>query len=135
MKNRTNQILLAVTIVTAVLYAFFLVSWLELLPFHLNTPFRYSSLGACLGVGFHIVPCFCLQFLLCRAAKGPVPRLIPLFLLVVVAAVFAMFLSTATGWDIIWWGLMLVLCAAPAAGCILAWGAYGVQRLRRFTNE
>jgi len=38
---------------------------------------------------------------------------------------------TATGWDKLDWLLLLLLCAAPAAGIVLAWAVYGFRRLRR----
>lgn len=86
-------------------------------------------------MGFHVVPCFCLQFLVCRMAKSPWVRLIPVFLLLGLASWFTMGLFTATGWDNLGWGLLLLLCAAPAAGYALAWAVYGAQRLRQHINE
>ena len=139
MKNRVNQILLAVTIATAVLYAFFLLSWLELIPTPLldpDDPFRFSQLRACLGLGFHIVPCFCLQLLVCRTAKKAAARLIPVFLLLGVADLFAVGFFAATGWDTLGWGILLLLCIAPAAGCAAGWAVYGIQwGAKRLANQ
>lgn len=138
MKNRTNQILLALTIVTAALSAFFLLSWLELIPSPLrdpDDPFRLYALRAYLGLGFHVVPCFCLQLLLGRAAERLWMRLIPVFLLLGLAAWFTMGFFTASGWDILLWGILLLLCIAPAVGYGLAWAVYGVRRLCQHTNK
>lgn len=130
MKNRTNQMLLAAAIVTAALYALFLLGWLEMIP--ISIP---SSLGGFLGAGFHAVPCFCLQLLVCRVAKRPVVRLIPVFLLVGIAAAFFAAMANSTGWDGLGWAFLLLLCFAPAVGYGTAWVVYGVQRARqkRFT--
>lgn len=136
MKIRVNQILLVATIVTAVLHAVFLLASpiLGIIPLWPDS-FAYSSLPDLLALGFHAVPCFCFQLLLCRAAESPWVRLIPVFLLLGIAVVFAMFLSTATGWDVLGWGIMLALCIAPAAGYTLAWAAYGIQRFRQHINR
>ena len=138
MKNRVNQILLAACLLTAVLYAFFLLVWVGAIPrpfYDPDDPFRFYELWVYLGVGFHVVPCFCLQLLVCRTAERTVTRLIPVFLLLGIAALFAMFFFTATGWDTLGWGILLLLCIAPAVGCALAWAAYGVQRLHQHINE
>lgn len=137
MKNRVNQILLAAFFLTAALYVYFLLVWIEGIPrpfYDPADPFRFYELWVYLGVGFHAIPCFLLQLLVCRVAESPWVRLIPVFLLLGIAALFAMFLSTATGWDNLGWGLLLLLCAAPAAGYGLAWAVYGAQRLRQHIN-
>lgn len=138
MKNRVNQILLAAALVTAALHAFFLLAWLELLPFSLDTPFRYSSLGAHLGLSFHVIPCFCLQLLVCRTVKRPMVRLIPVFLLFGAVGGFIIgFVNSylANDWGAIVWGILLCLCIAPAVGYALAWAVYGIRRLCQHTNK
>lgn len=138
MKKRVNQILLAVMIVTTILYAFFLLVWVDGIPrpfYDPADPFRFYELWVYLGLGFHAVPCFCLQLLVCRAAKRPGVRLIPVLLLLGIAELFTMGYFTATGWDTLGWGILLLLCAAPAAGYALAWAVYGVQRLCQHTNK
>lgn len=127
MKNRTDQILLAVFLVTAALYAFFLLSWLEIVP---NPLGNYLGVRGYLGAGFHVVPCFCLQLLVCRMAKRPVLRLIPVFLLLGIAAAFFVAMVNSTGWDGLGWALLLLLCVAPAAGYAAAWVVYAVQLAR-----
>lgn len=121
MKNRTNQILLAVLLVTAGLYALLLLSWLEIIL--ADFPLRQTYLA----LGFHIVPCFCLQLLLCRMVKGVFLRLIPVFLLAGSALMAALFLSTSSGWDALGWGLLLAMCIAPTVGFVLAWVTYCIQ--------
>lgn len=138
MKKRANRILLVLTIVTAALYVLFLLSWLELVPTPLydpDDPFRFYPLKAYLYLSFHVVPCFCFQLLVCRVAKRVVVRLIPVFLLFGIAALFAVGFFTATGWDTLGWGILLLLCIAPAVGYGLAWAAYGVQRLCQHTDK
>lgn len=84
MKNRIDQILLAAFFLTAALSAYFLLVWIEGIPrpfYDPDDPFRFYELWVYLGLGFHAVPCFCLQLLLCRAAKNPGVRLIPALLL------------------------------------------------------
>ena len=138
MKNRTNRILLALCLLTAVLYAFLLLMWVEAIPhpfFDSDNFFLSFQLWAYLGVGFHVVPCFCLQLLVCRAAKRPWVRLIPVFLLLGLAAWFTVGFFDATGWDNLGWGLLLLLCIAPAAGYALAWTVYGLQRTHQHNNQ
>lgn len=33
---------------------------------------------------------------------------------------------TATGWDTLGWGILLIGSIAPVSGCILAWAVYGL---------
>ena len=110
MKNRVNQILLAAFFLTAALYVYFLLVWIEGIPrpfYDPADPFRFYELWVYLGVGFHAVPCFLLQLLVCRVAKYPWVRLIPVFLLLGIAALFAMFLEDSLdsdAWDARTWG-------------------------------
>ena len=134
MKNRVNQILLAAFLISAVLYVLCLLNWLEIIPrpfYDPDDPFRFSGLWAYLGLGFQVVPCFCLQLLVCRTARRPVMRLIPLFLLVGIMVLVGMAFSTSTGFDALGWGILLCLCIAPGVGYALAWGMYGIWRAFR----
>ena len=138
MKNRGNQILLVTFFLTTALYAYFLLVWVEGIPrpfYDPDDPFRFYELWVYLGLGFHIVPCFCLQLLVCRVARRPVLRLIPVFLLLGLSACFTAGLFSASGWDGLGWAVLLCLCAAPAAGYTLAWAVYGVQRLHQHINR
>lgn len=120
MEKRVNQILLAATVVTAALYAFVMLCWVGLIPVADPDPWMV------LGCYFHAVPCFFLQLLVCRAAKQPLLRLIPVFLLAGFVAVCVGGLVNTEGLDGLGWILLLFLCAAPAAGYGLAWAAYGI---------
>lgn len=137
MQNRTNQILLAVCIVTAAAYVFILLSWLEIIPScrPADDPFRYAVLHAWLALCFHLIPFFCLQLLLCRTVKRMLGRLLPLLLVAALAAVLGLCFVSAAGWDALGWGILLLLCVAPAAGCGLGWGVYGVRKLAQFVNR
>ena len=59
------------------------------------------------------------------------PLLLAACLLLGLAAWSTLGFFNAADWDVLGWGLLLLLCAAPAAGCALAWAVYGVQRLCR----
>ncbi len=125
MNDRGNQILLTAFFITAVLYAFVMLCWVGAVS--VTDPDLWMDLG----LWFHAVPCFFLQLLICRAAKRPAIRLIPVFLLAGLVAVFLCALVNAEGLDGLGWILLLLLCIAPAVGCALAWAVYGVQRLCR----
>lgn len=125
MKNRADQILLAATIITAVLYAFVMLCWVGVVSV------ADPDLWMDLGLWFHAVPCFFLQLLICWVAKRPVIRLIPVFLLAGLVAVFLCALVNTEGLAGLGWILLLMLCIAPAVGYALAWAVYGVQRLCR----
>ena len=70
---------------------------------------------------------FFLQLLLCRLAKPHWRLFAPLMLLLVPGLVFV----GSAGWAVLGWVLFLYWCAAPAAGCILAWIVWGVGKLGR----
>lgn len=129
LKKRTNQILLALFLLTAALYALFLLIWLEIIPqpfYDPDDPFHLSALLAYLSLSFHAIPCFCLQLLVCRAAKRPCLRLIPVFLLAGTVALSAICFFASVGLDALGWGIVFCLCIAPAAGYVSAWGVYGI---------
>lgn len=131
MKNRLNQILLTALIITVVLYAFFVLIWLDIIPrpfYDPADPFRFLPLWAFLGIGFHSVPCFFLQLLVCRMTKKTRARLIPLFLLAGAVVWFTVGFFTNRGLDSLGWGILLLLCIAPAVGYALAWGVYSTLR-------
>ena len=78
-------------------------------------------------MGFGAVPCFCLQLLLCRAARRPLLRLIPALLLTGAAALSVTLCLTSAGLDSLTCILIFCLCIAPALGCALGWGVYGIR--------
>ena len=138
MKHRMNQILLAAFFLTAALYVYFLLVWIEGIPrpfYDPADPFRFYEMWAHLFVGFHAAPCFCLQLLVCRTAKRLVARLIPVLLLLGIAACFTVGFFTASGWDTLGWGILLVMCIAPATGYAAGWAVYGIQRARQHNNH
>lgn len=128
MKNRTDQILLAVFAATLLLYIFIVLTYLEIIP--IKFPIELFSLRAWLALTFASVPAFCLQLLLCRRKRRRVAA-IPALVIVGAALLFAYGYFTATGWDTLGWGILLLLSIAPAAGCALAWAAYGLGLLRQ----
>ena len=129
MKNRTDKILLAVFLLSlsayaAMAYTYITYDFGQFNPSHFEIWFARRFLFW-MSLGFHAVPAFCLQLLLCWAAAIPA--------LVIVGAVllFAYNFFTATGHDTLGWALLMILSIAPAAGCVLAWAAYGCWRLYR----
>ncbi len=128
MKNRTDKILLAVFLLSLPVCAFLLLTYLGIIDFLLDLGWR--TVRNWLAGTFHVVPAFCLQLLLCRRVRRWIAALPAL--LTAGAAVWCTYESfTATGWDNVGWLLLLLLCAAPAAGCTLAWAVYGIDRLRK----
>ena len=123
MKQRADNVLLAVLFVTAALYAFVLLTWLEVIPLRVNN--QSLDLWNWLVLRFHAVPFFCLQLLLCRKLHWNLMRLLPLLLVGLAVCLLAAASFTADGWDRLGWLLLLALCAAPAAGVILGWIVYG----------
>lgn len=126
MKNGTDKILLAVFAVTLLLYIFIVLTYLEIIP--VDFPLELFSLRAWLALTFSAVPAFCLQFLLCRRTRRWVAS-IPAVAVIGAALWFAYGFFTATGWDSLGWGVLLVLSIAPAVGCALAWAVYGFHQL------
>ena len=126
MKGRTDQMLLAGFLLSLAFYIFLLPHYLEGIP--LGWPDWLFTICAWLAVGFHAVPAFCLQLLLCRRARRWIAA-IPALVITGAALWFAYGFCTATGWDTLGWGIFLVLSAAPAVGCALAWAVYGLWRL------
>lgn len=129
MKNRTDKILLAVFLVSLAAYAFLLLIYLEIIDLGLE----WSTLQAWLALTLHAIPAFCLQLLLCRKTPRWIAAL-PALLTAFAAFWFAYGSFTDPGWDGLGCLIMLLLCAAPAAGIALAWAVYGLQRLRNRGN-
>lgn len=126
MKNRANRTLLVVFLLSLAAYVLLLLTYLEIIDF--TVPAALYTPLAWLVLIVHAVPAFCLQFLLCRAAKRWAAA-VPAVLAVGAALVCGLGLCTATGWDALGWGVLLILCIAPVVGCALGWAVYGVQRL------
>ena len=126
MKNRTDTILLAVFLLSLTAYALILLTYLEIIP--VDFPLELFSLRAWLALTFSAVPAFCLQLLLCRKTRRWVAA-VPVLVIVGAALLFTYGFFTATGWDTLGWGILLLLSIAPAAGCVLAWAVYGFHQL------
>ncbi len=126
MKNRTDKILLAVFLLSLAAYAFLLLIYLEIIDLGLE----WGTLQAWLLLTFHAVPAFCLQLLLCRRTQRWIAAL-PALLTAFAAFWFAYGSFTDGGWDGLGCLILLLLCAAPAAGIALAWAVYGFGRLRQ----
>lgn len=129
MKNRTDNILLAVFLLSLPVYIFLLLTYLEIISMELPSAPLYS-LRAWLAFTFPVVPVFCLQLLLCRRARRRV-AVIPTLVIAGAALRFACGYFTATGWDNLGWLILLCLSIAPVVGCVLAWAAYGLCQLSR----
>ena len=67
---------------------------------------------------------------LCRRKRRWVAA-IPALVIVGAVLLFAYGFFTAIGHDTLGWALLMILSIAPAAGCVLAWAAYGCWRLYR----
>ena len=121
MKDRTDKILLAVFLLSLAVYLVnFAVCFSDL-------PLDAPPWQQMLLLYFHFIPMFCLQLLLCRRAKLLWRLLIPPILLLIPGLVFV----GIAEWYMLAWILFLFWCAAPAAGCVLAWAVYGCWRFYR----
>ncbi len=128
MKNRTDKILLAVFLLSLSVCAFLLLTYLEIIDFDLA--YEWYSARAKLAVTLPAVPAFCLQLLLCRMVQRWIAAL-PGLAVVWVAFWSAYAAFTSPFWDGLGYAILLLLCAAPAAGIALAWAVYGIDRLRK----
>lgn len=125
MKNRTDKTLLAVFLLSLPAYILILLTYLEIIP--MEFPLELFSLRAWLALTFSAVPAFCLQLLLCRRTRGWFAAT-PVLTLLGMTLFFTLGWLTATGWDSLGWGLLMILSIAPASGCVLAWVAYGIHQ-------
>lgn len=126
MKTRTDKILLTIFLVSLILYAFIVLTYLEIIP--INRPYWLYTIHAWFALGFHAVPAFCLQLLLCRKVHRFLAAC-PALLLLGTVLCFTYAYSTATGWDSLGYALVLLLSIAPALGCALGWAAHGFHKL------
>ena len=132
MKTRTDKILLAVFLLSlpayaAIAYTYITYDFGQFTPSHFEIWFARRFL-LWMSLGFHAVPAFCLQLLLCRRKRRWVAAL-PAAATVGAALWFAYGFFTATGYDTLGWAILLILSIAPAAGCALAWAVYGLYRI------
>lgn len=127
MKNRTDRVLLAVSFLSLAAYIAILHTFLEGTGIS-RLSYLGEQLHTYLVIGFHAVPAFCLQLLLCRTVRRWVAAL-PLIFVCAASLLCGLGVLTAAGWDALGWGILLAGCAAPAAGCLLAWAVYGFSPL------
>ncbi len=130
MKNRTDKILLAIFLLSLPVCAFIVLNFLQIIDFNLGLG---SAARGWLALTLPAVPAFCLQLLLCRRTRRWIAAL-PALAVIGTALWSTYGFFTSIGWDTLGYGVIMLLCAAPAAGCALAWGVYGVQRLRQKRN-
>ena len=129
MKDRTDKTLLAVFAVTLPLHIFIVLTYMEIIPIveKWTWPYWAQEWYAYLALGFFAVPVFCLQLLLCRRKRRRIAA-IPAAVIISAALLFTYGFFTATGWDVLGWGILLLLCIAPAVGCVLAWIVWFVMK-------
>lgn len=135
MKDRTDKTLLVVFSVTLPLHIFIVLTYLEIIPIveKWTWPYWAQEWYAYLALSFFAIPVFCLQLLLCRRKRRRVAA-IPALVIVGAALLFAYGFFTATGWDTLGWGILLLVCIAPAVGCVMAWAVYGLYRICKRGN-
>ena len=119
MKNRTGQILLIAFVLTLAAYLVMFAACFS------QFPISASPLLQFLILYFHAIPMLLIQLLLFRLSKPWRWKLLPFLPMLVVGLAFLRIAE----WHILGWILVLWWCAAPAAGCVLAWAAYGLCRL------
>jgi len=125
MKNRTDKILLAVSLLFLAACTVLILTYLEVIDVG-----GWYTVRAWLALTLPAVPAFCLQLLLCRKTRLWIAAL-PGLAVIGFTLWSAYGFFTSTGWDTLGYGILLFLCAAPAAGCALAWTVYGFRRLYR----
>lgn len=134
MKKRTDRLLLAGFLLSLELYLALLLAFLFLGGNNSPAPWPVllsRQLHLWLVLGGHAVPFFCLQLLCCRRTGGRWVAVLPLALVAGAVLCFAWGYFTATGWDTLGWGILLAGSIAPAAGCVLGWAVWGLERLFR----
>lgn len=131
MKDRTNRILLAIFVVSLVVYALLLWTFVAF-PWSPGLGYPLWNLLFWLVAGGHAVPVFALQLLLCRRSEGG-SKFLAIGLTVVVAILlgcFTLSAYTAPGLDALFWTILALGTIAPAAGCVLAWIVWGACFLK-----
>ena len=121
MKDRTNQILLIAFVLTLAAYLVMFVDCFSRFPIDASPLLQFLILH------FHAIPMFLIQLLLFRLSKPWWRKLLPFLPMLVVGLAFL----RISEWHILGWILVLWWCAAPIAGCTLAWAVYGFGRLYR----
>lgn len=131
MKDRTNRILLIISVVSLVVYVLLLWTFVAF-PWNQGLCYPLWNLLFWLVASGHAIPFFALQLLLCRRSEGG-SKFLAIGLTVGVAALLGCFtLSSYTtpGLDALFWTILALGTIAPAAGCVLAWIVWGACFLK-----
>ncbi len=115
MKIRFDKMLPMLFWGSLLLYVVLVLLWTGILENELPI-----SLLAKLGVSFLAAPFFFLQLILCRKFSRKWVKGFPLFVLMAVILICITEYFCSSGWDSLGWMIILVLCIAPALGCVLA---------------
>ena len=138
MKTRTDFILLCVFFASALIYGILLFSFAQYGGSTTPSPVAdaLAQIRFWLVVSGHAVPFFALQLLLCRLTRWKkLPALLLTLLMVGLLAVCGFAFLSATGWNKLGWGVLLIASIAPVAGCLLAWMVYGCDYLDQRKNR
>lgn len=90
--------------------------------------FPWPQLTSYLRPTFHAVPAFCLQLFLLRVTRNRLVRAIPLLLLTIPLSFALFYIVRNQTWDRLGALIFLFGSVAPAVGCALGWGIYGLCR-------
>ena len=117
---RTNldRLLCGGALLTGAVYLGIFCSAFASLPLHI-TPLHQLLL-----LGFHMIPLFCWQLLLCRTRKTGRGTALPLLAVVLPA----LFFVALCGFQITAWYLAAFWAAAPLLGIALAWAVWLIGR-------
>lgn len=129
MGDRTNRLLLESFFLTLAAYAVILLAFVQYGGNISPAPWPVLLLRRVhlwLTVGFHGVPALLVQLFAIRRARRKKLAALPALALMAGSALGAYGWRTAPGWDFMLWGLLMVACFAPAAGCVLAWTGWGL---------
>ena len=119
MKDKRNQILLAVGILSAALCV---AAW-----------------NVDLIMAFHVtaIPFFCIQFLLCRVCAQRLRwlRALPVVPVAGLLLLAGFWFVRDSGWDRLAALVFALMAIAPGIGCALGWAVWGVPILHRRRRE
>lgn len=118
-RTKADRFLLGAAIAAGAVYLAIFITAFSDLPLRISPPHQLLLLG------FHAIPLFCWQLLLCRTAKGWRRIAPPLLALAVPVLVFV----AVCGFQTMAWYLAAIWAAAPLAAVALAWLAWLVGRL------
>ncbi len=110
--NLTLGIITAICFLINILSAFIWMGYIEI--------GSYIGLIDRLTLYFPAVSFFFLQLLLCRNVRKKIVRVLPLFIIAIVALTSGIgYFIVGGGWDGLVFFIILMFCAAPMVGCVL----------------